>query len=111
MLKDFSPEQLSTFQAYTRLTVVSHVRGRQLYHLPHRQNEVSFQDFQDVLEEKKVVHKSLARKVDDWVIEHSEIQLREHNNEEMEARTMDYIEQAYALGFVDRNGHLVKPKK
>ncbi|GEM_PF-4484670 len=110
MIKNFSPDQLSAFQAYTRLTVVSHVKGQREHNMPYKNNEVSFKDFQEILENKKVVDKSLAREVDEWVKEHSEAQIRAHNNHAMEARTMNYVEQAYRLGFVDVNGHLYQAK-
>lgn len=109
-IKDFTPEQLSAFQAYSRLTVVARAREQAFHQKPYRNNEVSFKDFQEVLEQKKMVNHSLSREVDEWVNETSKAQIRNHNNHEMEARTMDYIAQAYRLGFVDLNGHLYQTK-
>lgn len=110
MIKSFSPDQLSAFQAYTRLTVVAHVKGQREHNVPYKNNEVSFKDFQEVLENKKEVDQSLSREVDEWVKEHSEAQIRTNNNRAMEARTMNDVEQAYRLGFVDVNGHLYRAK-
>lgn len=109
MIKDFTPEQLSSFQAYTRLTVVAHVKGQKEHNTAYKNNEVSFKDFQDILEEKKMVNESLSRDVDEWVNEHSKAQIRAHNNPEMESRTMNYVEQAFRLGFVDAHGLLIQP--
>lgn len=114
MIENFTPEQLSAFQAYTRLTVVARVYqelGLGYNNKPYRNNEVSFKDFQEILEQKKMVDQSLSREVDGWVNEHSKAQIRDHHNHEMEARTMQYIEQAYRLGFVDAHGHLLQPKR
>lgn len=110
MIKDFTPEQLSAFQAYSRMTVVANVKGKVENNRSYYNNEVSFKDFQEILEEKKMVNKSLTREVDDWVNEHSKAQIRAHNNHEMEARTMNYVEQAFKLGFVDAHGRLIQPK-
>lgn len=110
MIKNFSADQLSAFQAYTRLTVVAHAKGKKENNIPYKNNEVSFKDFQETLEQKKVVNESLSRKVDEWVKEHSKVQVRSHANNEMEARTMSYVEQAYNLGLVDLNGHLYNSK-
>lgn len=110
MLKNFSPEQLSAFQAYSRLTVVAHLKGQREHQQPYRNNEVSFKDFQEVLEQEEIVNHSLSREVDDWVKEHSQLQLKNHSNKAMESKTMDYIEKAYQLGFVDKNGLLYQNK-
>lgn len=108
MIKNFSPDQLSAFQAYTRLTVVAHVKGQVENNIPYKNNDVNFKDFQEILEQNKVVNQSLSRKVDEWVNEHSKAQIRTHANNKMEARTMNYVEQAYRLGLVDVSGHLSK---
>lgn len=110
MLKNFSPDQLSAFQAYTRLTVVAHVKGQKEHNRPYKNNEVSFKDFQEVLEQEVIVNRSLSREVDEWVKEHSNAQIKAYNNYAMEAKTMSYVEQAYKLGLVDVNGHLYQPK-
>lgn len=107
-ISEFTSEQLSAFQAYSRLTVVAHAREQIFSNKSGRKNDVSFKDFLDILEEKKMVNESLSREVDDWVKETSKSQLRNNNNYEMETRTMDYIAQAYRLGFVDLSGHLKK---
>ena len=110
MIKNFSPEQLSAFQAYTRLTVVSHVKGQNEQGRAYKNNEVSFKDFQEILEQKKTVNHSLSREVDEWVKEHSKAQIKAHNNYEMESKTMDFVDKAYKLGLVDMNGHLYQSK-
>lgn len=110
MINNFSPEQLSAFQAYTRLTVVSHVKGQREHNRAYSNNEVSFKNFQDVLEQEKTVNQSLSREVDQWVKDHSELQIKNHNNHDMESKTMDYVEKAYRLGFVDINGHLYRTR-
>ncbi|MBM7542799.1 hypothetical protein [Amphibacillus cookii] len=110
MIRNFSSDQLSSFQAYSRLTVVAHVKGQREGNRDYINNKVSFKDFQEVLEEEEVVNKSLARDVDQWVKEHSKTQLRKHNNYGMESKTMSYIEKAYRLGFVNENGHLYQSK-
>lgn len=110
MIKNFSPDQLSAFQAYTRLTVVAHVKGQEEYNRPYKNNEVSFKDFQEVLEQEVIVNRSLSREIDEWVKEHSKAQIRTHNNYSMESETMSYVEKAYRLGFVDVNGHLYQAK-
>lgn len=107
-ISEFTPEQLSAFQAYSRLTVVAHAREQIFSNKSNRKNDVSFKKFLDILEEKKVVNETLSREVDDWVKETSKAQIKNHNNYEMETRTMNYIEQAYQLGFVDPYGHLKK---
>lgn len=71
---------------------------------------MSFNDFQEILDEKKVINQSLSRNVDEWVKEHSQAQIRAHDNKEMETSTMNYVEQAYSLGLVDLNGHLYNSK-
>src|SRR5690625_3999882 len=108
-IENFTPEQLSAFQAYSRLTVVARAREKLFHNNSYRNNEVSFKDFQEVLEQKKMVNQSLSSEVDEWVNETSKAQIRNHNNHEMEARTMGYIAQAYRLGFVDAYGHLIQP--
>lgn len=107
-ISEFTPEQLSAFQAYSRLTVVAHAREQLFHNKPARKNDVGFKDFLDILEQKITVNESLSREIDDWVKETSKSQIRNNNNYEMEARTMDYIAQAYRLGFVDLHGHLKK---
>lgn len=110
MLKNFSPDQLSAFQAYSRLTVVAHLKGQREHNRPYSNNEISFTSFQELLEQEKVVNQSLSREVDQWVKDHSELQIRNHNNRAMESKTMGYVEQAYRLGLVDVNGHLYQAK-
>lgn len=110
MIKNFSSEQLSSFQAYTRLTVVSHVKERMGNNKGYSNNRVSFKDFQDVLEREVIVNTSLSREVDQWVKEHSKLQIKNHNSHDMESKTMSNIEKAYRLGFVDVNGHLYQAK-
>ncbi|WP_440895997.1 hypothetical protein ACS127_15885 [Amphibacillus sp. Q70] len=106
MIKNFSSDQLSSFQAYTRLTVVANVKERMGNNTGYSNNKVSFKDFQEVLEREETVNESLSREVDQWVKDHSKHQIKNHNNHDMESKTMSYIEKAYRLGFVDLNGHL-----
>lgn len=110
MIKNFSSDQLSAFQAYTRLTVVAHVKGQKEHNSPYKNNEVSFKDFKETLKQEVIVNRSLSREVDEWVKEHSKAQIKAHNNHAMESKTMGYVEQAYRLGFVDVNGHLYQAK-
>ena len=110
MIKNFSPDQLSAFQAYTRLTVVAHVKGQREHNMPYKNNEVSFTDFQKTLEQEVIVNRSLSREVDEWVKNHSKAQIKAHNNHAMESKTMSYVEKAYRLGLVDGNGHLYQAK-
>lgn len=110
MIKNFSSEQLSSFQAYTRLTVVAHVKGHSEHNRVYSNNKVSFKEFQEVLEQEEIVNRSLSREVDQWVREHSKLQIKNQNNHDMESKTMSYVEKAYRLGFVDVNGHLYQAK-
>ncbi|SEO75304.1 hypothetical protein SAMN04488134_11250 [Amphibacillus marinus] len=110
MISNFSSNQLSSFQAYSRLTVVAHVKGQSEGNRNYTNNKVSFKDFEEILEKEEVVNKSLAREVDQWVRDHSKAHLKTHNNYDMESKTMSYIEKAYRLGFVNENGHLYQGK-
>lgn len=56
-----------------------------------------------------MVDESLSREVDEWVDEYSKVQIRAHYNAEIEARTMNYVEQVFKLGFVDEHDYLIQP--
>lgn len=110
MIKNFNSEQLSAFQAYCRLTVVAHVKAQRETNSNYSNNNVSFKDFIEALEQEEIVNPSLSREVDQWMKDHSSLQRQIHHNHDMESKTMNYIEKAYNLGLVDKKGSLYQAK-
>lgn len=111
MLKDLSPEKLSAFQAYCRLTVMARVYAEQRGHrISSNKEQLNFQDFLDALEKEEVVDANLARNVDEWQQRHSDGQKRNYGNHVHERMAMNYVQQAYRLGLVDEDGSLVNKK-
>lgn len=53
MIKGLTPAQLSAFRPYSRLTVVTNVKGQVENNRSYHNNEVSIKDFQEILKKRK----------------------------------------------------------
>lgn len=102
-------DNLEAFAAYSRLTVVARARAEIFGHeTKPGKADYTFQEFLDMMEEDEVVDASLARKVDDWQIYHSQLQKQYKRSHAFENETFNYIEKAYQLGLVNNYGVLYK---
>lgn len=100
-------DNLEAFAAYSRLAVVARARAEIFgQEMKSGKADYTFQEFLDMMADEEVVDASLARKVDDWQIYHSQKQYE--RTPAFESETFNYIEKAYQLGLVNNYGMLYK---
>lgn len=95
------------FAAYSRLTI--NAWAREVIKNPKAQpkENMSLNDFVDLLERKDIINKDLARQLPQYQINMSYINAKLNNNPMFESNVLSTVASAYEKGMVDYSDHLI----
>ncbi|GIQ70616.1 hypothetical protein DUZ99_14300 [Xylanibacillus composti] len=104
---DASGKLTAEFAAYTKLTVANRLISQIQGQAPTKTTSMSFEEFMDALEKNTAGKPEYARPVPKTEISNNQIYAQHHGYGNFQQVRFSIIEEAYALGLVDRNGVLI----